>query len=68
MCDHLKSVNESYFKHFTMAMKYAMRFLGGFLACLIHAIFPCIFVDTGSTIAREIAKDVDRRHDQGKEM
>lgn len=62
MCDHLEKVQESYFKHLITALKYSMRFLGAFLASVIHAVFPCMFENTASDIARHIVKDVDERN------
>jgi hypothetical protein len=47
--EHPASVGESYLEHMAMALNFAVAMLRGALACLVHAIFPFLFVRTGST-------------------
>jgi hypothetical protein len=46
--EHPASVGETYWEHLLRASWFAGRMLGGAVACLIHAIFPFLFVRTGS--------------------
>lgn len=46
--DHPASVGESYFEHMGMATSFAVRMIGGGLACLLHGLLPFLFVRTGS--------------------
>ena len=46
--DHPASVGETYFEHLLMAGGFSMRMIGAGLACLVHALLPCLFVRTGS--------------------
>ncbi len=46
--DHPSSVDETYGQHFCVAGWYGTRMVGAGLACLVHAVFPFLFVGTGS--------------------
>ncbi len=52
--DHPASVDESYAEHLGAAGGFALRLLGGGLACLVHAVFPFLFVKTGSVVIEEL--------------
>ena len=45
---HPKEVGESYAAHFVNASAFGLRMLFGGAAVLIHAVFPFLFVKTGS--------------------
>jgi hypothetical protein len=50
---HPREVGESYSEHFRMAAGFAFRLVGGGLACLVHALVPCLFQTTASrTVAQ----------------
>lgn len=52
--DHPQSVDESYFEHMRFAGWFASRlFLAGG-AALIHAIVPCLFEKTASTMIKNM--------------
>jgi hypothetical protein len=54
MNEHLKSVDEQYFKHLQEAWKITwMCFLAGG-AAFIHGIFPTLFTSTASEILRRV--------------
>ena len=61
--DHPKEVGETYFQHMRVAARTGLKLAGGALACFVHAIFPFLFVTTGSktieTLHRQIHKRVD---------
>lgn len=46
--EHPASVDESYGQHLGVAGWYGMKMVGAGLACLVHAVFPFLFVSTGS--------------------
>lgn len=50
--EHPASVDESYGEHMAMASYFGVRMVGAGLACLMHAIFPFLFVTTGSDTIR----------------
>jgi hypothetical protein len=51
--EHPESVGETYSEHLSVASWYGVRLLGAGLACMVHAVLPCLFVRTGSaTIER----------------
>ena len=52
--EHLESVGESYFEHARHAASFAAAMFVGSLACLGHAIFPFLFVRTGSDVIRRL--------------
>ena len=52
---HPKEVGESYGHHFVNASAFGVRMLLGGVAALIHAVFPFLFVNTGS-------KTMDKLH------
>lgn len=45
---HPKEVGEGYGGHFVNASAFGLRMLAGGVAALIHAVFPFLFVNTGS--------------------
>ncbi|APE28086.1 DUF6356 family protein [Aurantiacibacter gangjinensis] len=45
---HPASVGESYGEHLVTASRFAFRLIAAGLACLVHAIFPFMFIKTGS--------------------
>ena len=51
---HLREVNETYFQHFGMAIRFAGWMFVGALVCLVHAIFPFVFERTGSGIVKNL--------------
>ncbi len=47
---HPASVGETYLEHMAMALSFAVTMMRGALACLVHAIFPFLFVRTGTSV------------------
>lgn len=46
--EHPASVGETYFEHLAHASSFGVRMLLGGCACVLHGIFPFLFVKTGS--------------------
>ncbi len=52
--DHPASVGESYLEHMDSAFSFGSRMVIAGLACLLHGIFPFLFVKTGSSTIRHL--------------
>ena len=52
--EHPESVGESYLEHLSQASYFGMRMLVAGLACLVHAILPCLFKTAGRTAISEL--------------
>lgn len=52
--EHPASVGESYFEHLGCALGFSLKMIGGGLACLLHGLFPFLFVRTGSKCIGEL--------------
>jgi hypothetical protein len=61
---HPKEVGESYARHFGHASWFGVRMIGGGIACLIHAIFPFLCVNTGSRTMNELHSKLHGRADK----
>ena len=59
--EHPHSLGETYTEHLSCALYYGVSMLLTGLAVIIHAFFPFLFVTTGSDLAKEICKDVNKR-------
>ena len=51
---HPQSVGETYYSHLMSASRFAIKmFFGGF-ACLLHGLFPFLFIKTGSSLITQL--------------
>jgi len=62
--DHPKELGESYSAHFLNASAFGLRMLAGGSAVLIHAIFPFLFVRTGSRTMDKLHRRMTGRSDR----
>ncbi len=46
--EHPASIGETYFEHMGRAAGFSFSMLAAGIACLIHALLPCLFITTGS--------------------
>ena len=53
-CDHPETVGETYFEHLESASHFGGRMVLAGIACLLHGIFPFLFVTTGSRTVRHL--------------
>lgn len=51
---HPASVGETYAQHLVHAAAFGGRMLVAGLACLVHAVFPFLFINTGSDAVRQL--------------
>jgi hypothetical protein len=56
---HPRDVGETYLQHGTFAFGYGVKMTLGGIAALVHAVFPFLFVKTGSRITRELNQILD---------
>jgi hypothetical protein len=61
--DHPREVGESYGAHLATAGRFGLKMIGGGIACLIHAVFPFLFVNAGSDTVRRLHKGMTKRAD-----
>lgn len=58
---HPHSIGESYNEHFQFASQAGFKlFLAG-LACMIHSVFPFLFITTASDAMHEITAEISKR-------
>ena len=65
-CQHLKDQNESYGKHFIIALKCGIKLISLGAACVIHAFLPWIFQHTTTLGLKEVWDSLQRRKDFDK--
>lgn len=51
---HLQKINQTYFQHLQNAFSYATQCQKASLYFMVHAIYPDIFVDNGSTTVKRL--------------
>jgi len=56
--DHPESVGETYLEHMFQASYFGLRMFFAGLACLIHAVIPCLFKTTGRTAISELHSEM----------
>jgi len=61
--DHPHSVDESYLEHARFAGRFSLRLFAAAFAALVHAVIPCLFERTASTIIAELYQ---RTHKRGR--
>ena len=59
--DHPRSVEESYFEHMRFAGRFSLRLFGAGCAALVHAVIPCLFEKTASSMIRTMHRQIDNR-------
>lgn len=59
---HLEAVNEKYFEHMFYAAKYGFKMVMAGIACIIHAIFPNLFITTASKTMHSILDEINQRN------
>ncbi len=52
--EHLEDVGETYVQHLAKAAGFSAWMLAAGIACLVHALFPFLFVKTGSDCIRRL--------------
>jgi hypothetical protein len=61
---HLDEAGESYGEHCGKAAGFGLRMVGGGLACLVHALLPFLFAQTGSNTVRRLHGTLCKRADR----
>ena len=61
---HPREVGESYGEHLANAGGFGLRLIGGGIACIVHAIFPFLFVNKGSETVKGLHTKLAKRADK----
>jgi uncharacterized protein DUF6356 len=51
---HPRSVGETYWEHMASAASFGSRMVVAGIACMLHGLFPFLFVTTGSQTVRHL--------------
>lgn len=52
--NHPNSVGETYFSHLLSASCFSFKMILGGIACLLHGLFPFLFINTGSKLITQL--------------
>lgn len=58
---HLRTVGETYLEHAGIAWRTGAVLMTTALACFVHALFPFLFVTTGSRVIRRLHGEIEAR-------
>jgi len=64
--EHPASVGESYFQHMGMAFSFGAKMVCTGAACLLHGLFPFLFVRTGSSCIEDLHDRMVANRDRRK--
>ena len=59
--EHPDSIGESYVQHLLAATAFGLRMVLGGLACLVHAVLPFLFKETGSDCIADLHQRMSSR-------
>lgn len=62
--EHPATVGESYLGHLWQASSFGLRMVFGGLACLLHGLFPFLFVTTGSETMKALHGEMSARRER----
>ncbi|MFM7397190.1 MAG: DUF6356 family protein [Gammaproteobacteria bacterium] len=62
--EHPATVGETYFGHLWQASSFGLRMVFGGIACLLHGLFPFLFVTTGSAAIKGLHTEMSERRER----
>jgi hypothetical protein len=62
--DHPAAVGETYFGHLLQAGGFGLRMVFAGIACLLHGLFPFLFVTTGSNAMQALHAEMSARRER----
>jgi hypothetical protein len=62
--EHPASVGESYFGHLLQATRFGFRMILAGVACVLHGLFPFLFVTTGSDAMKALHGEMGARRER----
>jgi hypothetical protein len=62
--EHPATVGETYFGHLCQAGSFGLRMVCSGIACLLHGIFPFLFVTTGSDAVKGLHTEMSARRER----
>ena len=60
---HPHEIGEGYFEHMGVASRVGLQLGGAAIACFIHALFPFLFITTGSETIEKLHRRIHKRVD-----
>ena len=63
--EHLREVGETYPQHLKKAASFGAAMLVGGIACVVHGLFPFLFVKTGSDCIRRLHGEMVENRNKG---
>jgi hypothetical protein len=64
LTSHLDEIGESYGEHLGAASRFGLTMIAGGLACMVHGIFPFLFVNAGCETVRKLNATLCKRADK----
>ncbi len=64
--EHPASVGESYGAHLAQASSFGFAMIAGGFACLVHGLFPFLFVKSGSRCIEDLHRRMVTHRDRSK--
>lgn len=65
--EHPRNVGETYLGHMHTAGSFGIRMVFGGVACMIHGLFPTLFVKTGSSTVRNLYGQMQPRAERASQ-
>ncbi|WFL76154.1 DUF6356 family protein [Altererythrobacter arenosus] len=62
--EHPATVGETYFEHLLAAANFGIRMMLAGIACLLHGVFPFLFVKTGSRAVAQLHESMLTKRDR----
>jgi hypothetical protein len=66
MRQHLKDINETYFEHLRFACRCGFRMALAGIACILHGLWPSIFISTASDTLKSLTDEINQRKEKAK--
>ena len=63
-CQHLEDAQQTYFEHMGDALSYAGKSASASAYFFIHALFPCLLTDAGSSQIGKLNQVLSAKHDE----
>ncbi len=60
---HPRDIGENYGSHMLHAFRSGGRLIGSGLACIVHGVFPFLFVHTASDTVKDMHRGITKRVD-----
>jgi len=62
--EHPTTIGETYLEHLSRAGSLGLRMVGAGIACVLHGLFPFLFVTTGSDAIKRLHAEMSERRER----